>query len=291
MNKINALVAVSALAIFGASFWLSGYSGLLMNVIGITVVVSGTLGAIFLSYSATDLFAALRVARNSYAVKPPTPEEVVESLMDVSMRHRQDGLLALEKMEGQTTVTFLKTALGMLVDQYSEKSFREILYTEMQFFKLRRDQQERVFRKMAQLAPSFGVAGSILGLIGMLGGLGDTAVIIQTIPIALTSTLYGVVLANLVLIPIAESIHAKTQKELLAQRIVVEGSIAIMQEEDSRRLAKRLEAFMNPAARRDAGRTFAEIRARYLSARQSQRGPRTQTIGIRSRRLHARTPS
>jgi chemotaxis protein MotA len=288
MNRINALAALTASAIFGASFWLSGYPGLLVNAIGITVVISGTLGAIFMSYSATDLFAALRVARNSYAVLPPTPEEVVESLMDVSMRQRQGGLLAIEPVEEQTTVTFLKNALSMLMDQYPERTFREILYTEMHFFQLRRQQHERIFHKMAQLAPSFGVAGSILGLIGMLGGIGDTTVIVQTIPIALTSTLYGVILANLILIPIAESIHSKTQKELLAQKIIVEGSVAIMQEEDSRRLARRLEAFMIPAARRESERTFAQIRARYLRSQGTQKRPRSHTVGIRSTPLHAR---
>ena len=283
MTKVNGLAAICAALIFSASFVFTGYSGLLVNAVGLTVVLSGTVGAIFLSYSAEDLLAAVRVARNSYAVKAPTPDEVVESLMDVSMRTRQGGMLALEAAGEQTTVSFLKTALSMMVDQYPEKSFREILYTEMHFFKLRRDQHERVFHKMAQLSPSFGVAGSILGLIGMLGGLGNTSVILQTIPVALTSTLYGVVLSNLIFAPIAESIHTKTRKELLAQKIIVEGTVAVMQEENSQRLAKRLEAFMTPAARPNSEKTFSEIRERYRQIHQDT--PRWKRGAYASRTL------
>ena len=94
----------------------------------------------------------------------PTPDEIVETLLKISVRSRYDGILALEKFENQTTVSFLKSALAMMVDGYREQEVREILTTELAFFRQRRQQHERVFRHMARLAPAFGVAGSVIGL-------------------------------------------------------------------------------------------------------------------------------
>ena len=137
----------------------------------------------------------------------------------------------------------------------------DILHTEMFYFKQRRCQQERIFRHAARLAPAFGVAGSVIGLISMLGGIGDPDVILKSIPIALTSTLYGIVLSNFVLTPIAESIRAKTERELLLQKLVTDGVITIRLEPNPIRLATKLESFLTPSARYHENHSVDELRA------------------------------
>ena len=144
---------------------------------------------------------------------------------------------------------------------------RDVLLTELYFFRRRRQEHERVFRHTARLAPAFGVAGSVVGLIGMLTGLGDTGVILKTIPLALTSTLYGIVLCNLVLTPVAESIYFKTQQELLLQRLILEGVVAVQQESKPNRLERRLLSFLTPAERPSQQQGFDEIHARYVRQR------------------------
>jgi chemotaxis protein MotA len=235
--------------------------------VAIIVVVSGTVGAIFISYPYEDIKAAFHVASNSYMASPPTTQHIVDAMLDLSVRSRQDGLLSLEKMEEQTTVAFLKNALAMMVDGYKLNELRDILETEMYFFKLRRMRSERVFRHMSKLAPAFGISGSVIGLIGMLSGLGDTTVILSTIPIALTSTLYGIVLSNFFLTPVAENIHIKTQKELLMQRLVLDGVTAIATESNTFKLGKKLESFLTPADRSVAPASFVELRERYKHLR------------------------
>jgi len=103
----------------------------------------------------------------------------------------------------------------------------------MYFFKIRREETERILRTMAQICPAFGLVGSVVGLIGMLAGVGSTAVILATLPIALTSTLYGVILANFFLIPFAENIR-----------------IAIDSEIKPRVLERKLKSFLTPSSRR-----------------------------------------
>src|SRR5262249_1356200 len=155
----------------------------------------------------------------------------------MALQSRGKGVLALESLSNQSTVSFLKRAFGLLVDGVSDEDLNDILRAEMFSFKQRRTQFERMFRQGAMFAPAFGVAGSVVGLIDMLAGVGSPDLILKTIPIALTAPLYGIVLANSLFFPIAESIHAKTQKELLAQRLIADGVAVIRREPNPRRLA------------------------------------------------------
>ena len=149
----------------------------------------------------------------------------------------------------ETSILFLRRALGFLVDGYPAKEIRDILNTEMYFFKLRREESERVLRTIADICPSFGLVGSVVGLIGMLSGIDDTSVIISTIPIALSSTLYGIVIANLFLLPFAANLTERTQNELLLQKMILEGVLAIANKSNPRILENRLKSFLTPSSR------------------------------------------
>ncbi|MEA3640519.1 MAG: MotA/TolQ/ExbB proton channel family protein [Lamprobacter sp.] len=267
MTRVNYLAAIVFGGLFVASFLLSSDVALFVNLVALTIVISGTLGATFLSYPASDILAAFYVARNSYTQRPPTEHEIIDSLLDVAVRSRHSGLLALEVIEEQMTISFLRSALGMLVDGYKPAEVRDILSTEMHYFRQRRVQQEKLFRHMARLAPAFGVAGSVVGLIGMVAGIGDPDVIVSTIPVALTSTLYGIVIGNFLLTPIAENISAKTEKELMLQMLIADGVMAILQEHNTIKLAKKLESFLTPAGRTEPARSLLEIRDRYRALR------------------------
>ncbi len=265
MSRRNYILAAICALAFAAAFVTVEGAIHFLNPVGLLIVISGTLGATLLSYPFEDLTAAFHVARNAYAVKVPTAEEIVNTLLGLSLKSRRDGILALELDEKKTEVTFLRDALGMLADGFQRKEIEDILVTETHFFKRRRERHERVFRHMARLAPAFGVTGSVVGLIGMLTGLGDTVVILKMIPVALTSTLYGIVLCNFVLNPIAENIHFKTQRELLMQRMVIEGVLSILDERNSHRLERKLKSLMTPSARESRQLDFVELRRRYLA--------------------------
>jgi chemotaxis protein MotA len=150
-----------------------------------------------------------------------------------------------------------------VVDNYSREQTTEILNTEMFFFKQRRDESERVLRVLADVCPAIGLAGSVVGLIGMLSGVNDTSVVLSTIPIALTSTLYGVLLANFVLLPMAARIREVTDHELLLQKIIIEGVRAIQSEQSPRVLEVKLKSFLTPSAREGQLVSLARIKERF----------------------------
>jgi len=169
------------------------------------------------SFRMERLVFVSKVLRNSYRTRMREPAAIVEILVDLSVKSRIRGLHTLVEDERETSILFLRRALGFVVDNYSREQTTDILNTEMYFFKQRRDESERVLRVMADICPAIGLAGSVVGLIGMLSGVNDTGVVLATIPIALTSTLYGVILANFVFLPLAARIREVTDHDLLAE--------------------------------------------------------------------------
>ncbi|KAB2889684.1 MAG: flagellar motor protein MotA, partial [Desulfobulbaceae bacterium] len=189
--------------------------------------------------------------------------DVIDILIDLSIRSKMDGILSLQRQENETTILFLRRALGCLVDGYRIEQIRDILNTEMYFFKLRREDSERVLRTIADFCPAFGLIGSVVGLIAMLGGVGDTSVILRTIPIALTSTLYGLLLSNFFFLPYAATIKERTNHELLLQKIIMEGVIAIESEINPAILKIKLESFLTPSQREPEFVSYAKLRERF----------------------------
>ena len=263
---------ICTLIFMSCFFFGEGGTVVYFNIVSFLVVSSGTIGAAFLSFPYERIKNAYKVAANSYKKDTiNSPDHVVNILLDISVRSRSNGMLSLEKVEKTTQITFLKNALSLLVDGYREDEIRGILHNEMYYFKTRRQLSERVFRTMALLAPGFGVAGSIIGLIGMLYGVGDTGVILKTIPMALTSTLYGIVFSYYVLVPVAENIHSKTQKELFMQSIMTDGIIEIGKEQNLFKLEKRLSSFLTPSAREGKQESLQELRKRYILMKTEQK--------------------
>lgn len=269
MIKSNLSAVILCTLIFIGSFTFGENTSLFFNLLGFVIVISGLLGAMFLSYPAKQIGIACAVAWNAYRIELPSHDQIIESLMDLSVRSRRKGMVALEDMEAATNVGYLKRTLSLLMDNYDMDEMRDILQTEMYYFKQRRVQHERLIRHAARLAPAFGVAGSVIGLIAMLSGIGDPDVIIESIPIALTSTLYGIVLSNFLLIPMAENLHAKTQNELLTQKLITDGVIAISYEQNPFRLIRKLESFLTPSARHEGEYSFEEI-SEKIHAMQSE---------------------
>lgn len=252
------------LVIFCAGFAVHGNLGLYFNLAGILIVFGGTIGATLISFQAKRLAILSKVVASTCRGKVKEPEEIVEIMVDLSVKRRMRGVLSLQEDEQETSILFLRRALGFLVDNFRGPQIRDFLTTEIYFFKIRREETERILRTMAEIAPAFGLIGSVVGLIGMLSGVGDTSIILATLPIALTSTLYGIVLANFFFIPFAESIRERTHQELFLQKIIMEGVISIESEIKPRTLERKLKSFLTPSSRKSRLVSLESIQKRFM---------------------------
>ena len=249
--------------LFLLGFGIQGNLALYLNISGFLIVLGGTFGATFLSYRLERLKIVFKVLLASYRTRPKEPFEVVEILVDLSVKSRFKGLQSLQEDEEEASVLFLRQGLGFLVDGFSAEQMRDVMNSEMYFFKMRREDSERVLRTMADLFPSFGLVGSVVGLVSMLAGVGDTAVILSTIPIALTSTLYGIIFSNFFFVPFAANLRERTDHELFLQKIIMEGVIAIASEVNPRILERQLKSFLTPSSRTGKLVSYEKIRKRF----------------------------
>jgi len=264
MGGKNILGILICLALFCAGFLFHGNLGLYFNAAGLLIVCGGTLGATLLSFRAKRLTILSKVLLSSYTRRVKEPEEIVEIMVDLSVKRKIRGVLSLQEDEEETSLLFLRRALGFLVDNFRGAQIRDFLTTEITFFKIRRDETERILRTMAEIAPAFGLIGSVVGLIGMLSGVGDTKIILSTLPIALTSTLYGIVLANFFFIPFAENLRERTHQELFLHKIIMEGVIAIESEVKPRILERKLKSFLTPSSRRSRLVSLKSIQEKFM---------------------------
>jgi len=221
------------------------------------------------------------VLRGCFRTRVKEPHEIVEILVDLSVKSRLRGLLSLQQDENETSILFLRRALGFLVDGYPAQQIKEIMSTEMYFFRARRCDSERVLGTMAEMCPAFGLVGSVVGLIGMLAGASSQSIFLKTLPIALTSTLYGVVFANFLFLPLASKIRERTDRELLLQKIIMEGTIAIATELNPRILEMKLKSFLTPSMRK--GRLVSLKRIQEKFKIKETRSERTSAIAAAGR--------
>jgi chemotaxis protein MotA len=260
------------LLLFLSGFFIHGQVGLYFNLAGLVIVVGGTMGAAMISFRVDRLLVVWKVLTSSLQSREKAPEEIIEVLVDLSLKSKFRGLLSLQEDEEEATVLFLRHALGLLVDGYTIVQIRDFLNTEMYFFRMRREEIERILRTLAEICPSFGLVGSVVGLIGMLSGIGNTATIMETVPIALTSTLYGVVFANFLFLPLAAHIRERTDHELLLQKIILEGVAAIGASLHPRTLEMKLKSFLTPSLRKGKLVSLERIRQRFSQERQTAEG-------------------
>ncbi len=250
MKRQNIIgLALCGLIFFGG-FLIKGSLSFYFNIASLMIVAGGSATAALLSFQLDRLKIVQRVVRSSYRGQLKSEAEIVDILIDLSIKSRMEGILSLQKDETETSILFLRRGLGCLVDNYEPQQIRDILNTEMYFFKMRREDSERVLRTIADFCPAFGIVGSVAGLIPMLAGIDDTGIILKTVPLALTSILYGLIFANFFFIPFAANLRERTNQELLLQKIIMEGIIAIECELNPTVLRTKLLSFLTPSDRK-----------------------------------------
>ncbi len=263
MESKNIIGLSACFILFTLGFTLHGNIGLYFNISGLLVVLGGSCGAALISYRFKRLQIIYKVVLATYRRKPKAPQEIVEILVNLAVKSKIEGIISLQKDEQEASILFLRSALGLLVDGYNGSEIRGMLIGEMNFFQHRREACEQALRNIADFFPAFGLVGSVVGLIGMLAGVGDTKTILATVPIALTSTLYGIIFANLFFLPFAANLREQTNRELLLKKIIMEGVIAIESEVNPHILEKKLKSFLTPSARLGHMVSLKKIRERF----------------------------
>lgn len=245
MSKLGIIgfVVIIFSVIFAQVYHGAPLTGLL-DLSAFFIVMGGTLGAIFIQSSATQLQHALKLLMTLFSKSTISFSDQVLLIKHWSLLSRQEGLLSLEKEALTELDPFSKMGLAMIVDGCDSVALQDILQQEIE---LEIDQHERsaqVFDAMGGYSPTIGIIGAVLGLIQAMTFLDQPDLLGQGIAVAFVATIYGVAFANFIFLPIANKIRLNYQHQALFQAMSLVGFVAIVHGENSLLLDRRLHGYV-----------------------------------------------
>lgn len=256
MSTLAGIIAGCAFMIVG--ILLDGNLGSFYDLPSIMITLGGTLAATMIAYPLERLSNLAKVAKNLFFTREEKPQNIINEIIDLANIARKEGLLALEEAAYKVDDSFLQKGILLIVDGTDPELVRNILETELNFIEERHQEGQGIFETMAALAPAYGMIGTLIGLINMLKKLEDVASLGPSMSVALVTTFYGSILANLFFNPMATKLKYKSAREILMREIMLEGMLSIQAGENPRIIEEKLNAFLPPKDRNMREKNTAE---------------------------------
>ncbi|MBQ3455729.1 MAG: motility protein A [Synergistaceae bacterium] len=226
-----------------------GNLGAYIDIPSVMITLGGALGATVISNPGDRLKAIGGCLKTVFMFQPPDLVGMVQMIVSFAEKARREGLLSLEADVAEVDSEFMRKAIQLVVDGTDPELVRAILDTEIGVFEDRHSANKTVFDNLAEFGPSFGMIGTLIGLIAMLGNLADVSALGPGMAVALITTMYGSMLANMFAIPTSKKLAARSAQEVKAMELMVEGILAIQAGENPRIVEEKLKVYLPPAMR------------------------------------------
>jgi chemotaxis protein MotA len=213
------------------------------------IVVGGTLAATLIANPLPEVIGLIGVIKCAILTNVPVPTIIIERIVGFAETARREGILSLEQAIEEGDDPFLSTGVRLAVDGTEPDLIMDILETELQFVQERHEQGQTIIANMGNAAPAFGMIGTLIGLVIMLKNMDDPAAIGPGMAIALLTTMYGAILANIIFGPISAKLKVYSSKEVLAKRMIIEGIMSIQSGDNPRIVEHKLSVFLPPKLR------------------------------------------
>lgn len=255
MKKLDVLTPIGLtigviMLLFGIVY-NGGMSGLLSFVdpASLLIVIGGLLSGLLVSFSLKDIKQMIKVMRQSFSSDERKLQDLIDTFVHLSGKARREGLLSLEMEIDQVEDRFLRKGMLLAIDGTDPDVIQDILLAEIAAMEERHRKGRAILEKAGDYAPAWGMIGTLIGLVLMLKNLNDPSTLGPNMAIALLTTLYGSLLANLVFIPIAAKLELKTEQEAFLKQIIVEGVIGVQSGQNPNLLQEKLSAFLSQEER------------------------------------------
>jgi len=229
----------------------NGTLGTYYDIASIFIVLGGTLAATLISFPLPKFLQTVRSIKHIFAGKEMNTKEAISLIIELANIARREGLLALEEAAFKLDDDFMKKGVLLIVDGTDPELVRNILETELSFLEERHGAGQSLFETMGTFAPAFGMIGTLIGLINLLKNLEDPSTVGPNMAVALITTFYGAVLANLFFLPMARKLKVRSSEEIHLKEVLVEGILSIQAGENPRIIEEKLKAFLSPKLRAD----------------------------------------
>lgn len=214
----------------------------------VAVVIGGSIAALLVCFPVKELTNFVSVFKNVLFNEQRDISEIIGGMVALSETARRDGILALEERIEEIKDPFLVLGIRMSVDGMSPEVVEAVMRTEMDAVENRHEMGKSVMAAMGTYAPSFGMIGTLIGLVLMLANM-DPDKIGAGMAVALLTTLYGAIISNLFCLPMVNKLGYYNEKEMLSMEITVRGVIAIQAGENPRVIKQKLSTFVPPKYR------------------------------------------
>lgn len=221
----------------------------LMQVPSLLITLGGTFAAVMIHFPLKKVVASIGIAKNCFVTTLPEPSEVIFGFRDLAALVRREGSLALESRSTSDPDSFMRVGLEMIVNGDNKELLKAALDRELAATEQRHAAGRRLFEMMGSAAPAWGMIGTLIGLMQMLRSLDDPRQIGSGLAMALSTTLYGALFANLFCIPLAGKLEARHAEELVVRQVMTEGFLALLEENTPNVLEERLRAWVSPNER------------------------------------------
>lgn len=229
---------------------LGGSPGSFIDIPAILIVFGGTFLITTVSFSLSEVVQAQTVMLRSVIYHAETPANAALHVLYLASIARKSGTLSLEnELDSSRQSGFFYRSISMAVDGVPAEEIETTLASELEAIQIRHDRSTGVLRRAGEVAPAMGLIGTLIGLVQMLGNLDNPSLIGPAMAVALLTTFYGAILANMVFLPVANKLERNSHVEALVNRIYAIGSASISRQENPRRLEMTINTILPPAAR------------------------------------------
>lgn len=258
MDLVTLLGIIIGMVLLVAAIVMEGDIMLFWSFSSVLIVFGGTFAATMINFTASQVRSVFPLLKVAFSKKNSDSIGMINILVDFAETSRREGLLALEEKAQAVDEPFLQKGIQLVVDGTDAELVRSILEIELIFLEDRHRLGQKIFEQMGALSPAFGMIGTLIGLIAMLGDLDDPDQIGMGMAVALITTLYGSVASNLLFLPIGGKLGIKSAEEILLKQVMIEGILSIQAGENPRIVEEKLKSFLSPAERESSSKAKGE---------------------------------
>lgn len=237
---------------FGAvivAIMMGGSLGAFVDVPGMIICFGGTFAAAMVAFPMSSVLSAGGTLMHCFKVKVPECKEEIARFSDYAAIVRREGLLGLEAKIAAIRDPFLKRGLEMVIDNAPREKMEETMSIEIQCLHERHSIGKKIFENAGAMAPAFGMVGTLIGLIQMLGSLDDPSKIGTGMAVAMVTTFYGAFLSNMVFLPLATKLETRSKEEVQVRELMLHGLLGLLEGESPRAIEAKLKSYLSPKTR------------------------------------------
>jgi chemotaxis protein MotA len=253
MDLATLIGIVLSFGLVAAAIMTGGSLLIFISVPSALIVLGGTIGATLVNYPLGHVLGVIGVIKNAFFTGLENPRSIIEKFMDYANRARREGILSLEPVIKEVEDDYLRKGLQLTVDGLEPQVIQEIMETEISYLQERHETGAEIMGTLGAFAPALGMIGTVIGLVQMLQTMNDPSTIGPAMAVALITTFYGALLANLLFLPLSGKLRTRSKEEILLREMILEGILAISKGENPRIIEEKLNSYLPPKSRKAEG--------------------------------------